>query len=106
MLGFMEQEGLLYTTRFIKEPAFMESYAHNWTSCAPVSLLGRSEVQLTQADRQLTEQIAEQYGVRQQDGRLVLNGTELTDLLTDSIFAVGTFRLSQHLTRLNIPVYR
>ncbi len=106
MVGFMENDGLLYTTRFMKDPAFTASFTANWSACAPVSLLGLSEAHLTQADQQMAERLVQLYGVRRPDASLVLNGTELTELMTDGIFAEGSYRLSQYLTRINRPVYR
>ena len=107
MVGFMEQDGLLYTTRFLKDPEFADAFAGNWSRCGPVSLLGREEEE-EKGERalQLTDRLAREYGALRQDGSLRLNGTGMTDLMTDSVFAESSFRLSQHLVRLKRPVYR
>jgi hypothetical protein len=106
LLGFMEQDGLLYSTFFLKDPSAAESFAANWTSCGPTTLLGLDAAGQTAVDRRAMDWIAEQYGVLGKDGSLVLNGTEMTDILTDAVFAESSFRLSQLLVKHKRPVYR
>ena len=59
MVGFMEQDGLLYNTRFLKDPEFADAFAGNWSRCGPVSLLGREEEEEKgERARQLTDRLA------------------------------------------------
>ena len=106
LLGFLEQDGLLYTTRFLKEPAFAESFARNWSVCGPASLLSMDAAARSDQDQETVDRLALEYKVLRPDGTLATNGTEMTDLLTDAVFAESTFRLSHLLARHNRPVYR
>ncbi len=106
LLGFMEHDGLLYSTRFLKDPAFGDTFAHNWRTCGPTTLLVVDAAGLTSEHRALADRLARDYGVLSADGTVVTNGTGMTDIMTDGVFGESTFRLSQQLFRLNRPVYR
>ncbi len=106
MLGFMEHDGLLYSTRFLKDPAFGASFARNWRTCGPTTLLGVDAAGLTTEHQALADRLARDYGFLRADGMVVTNGTGMTDIMTDGVFGESTFRLSQQLFRLNRPVYR
>jgi hypothetical protein len=106
LLGFMEHDGLLYSTRFLKDPAFGATFARNWRTCGPTTLLGVDAAGLTSEHQALADRLARDYGVLSADGTVVTNGTGMTDIMTDGVFGESTFRLSQQLFRLNRPVYR
>ncbi len=106
LAGFMEHDGLLYSTRFLKDPAFGASFARDWSACGPTTLLGVDSAGLTSEHQALADRLARDYGVLSADGTVVTNGTEMTDIMTDGVFGESTFRLSQQLFRLNRPVYR
>jgi hypothetical protein len=106
LLGFMEHDGLLYSTRFLKDPAFGATFARNWSACGPATLLGVDAAGRTSEHQALADRLARDYGVLSADGTVVTNGTGMTDIMTDGVFGESTFRLSQQLFRLNRPVYR
>jgi len=78
----------------------------NWSTCGPAAILGVDAAGLTTEHQVLADRLAADYGVLRADGTIVTNGTEMTDLMTDGVFAESSFRLSQQLFKLNRPVYR
>ena len=103
LLGFTDHEGLLYTTRFMKEPAFKQFFTTNLNTCIPVNLFGLMKEDITERDIEEGNRLVREYGAMEGDQVVT---TAMTDLLGDAVFWRDGHRLSTILAEQNYTVYR
>ena len=97
IIGFTSEEGLLFTGRFHKDPAFHTRFLEDWSTCGPANLLGLEEDEVRQEDRVRLDALRETYP----------SGTHgLTDMFTDAIFAASSHQVSRLLVSNNRTVYK
>lgn len=103
LVGFNKDEGLLLTTRFIKEPDFMEHCLKNMNTCGPINLFGIREEDITEEHISETHRLIEAYGAVQ-EGKLHLR--QFRDLAGDAVMALDTHTFTELLKRQGYSVYR
>jgi carboxylesterase type B len=97
MIGFTTDEGLLYTGRFHKDPAFLERFLQDWDTCGPINFLGRDPAQVTPGDRERVAELRAGYPP----------GTPgLTAMFTDAVFAASSHQVARLLAARGRTVYR
>lgn len=97
LIGFTAEEGLLYTRRFSKSPAFLARFMADWGTCGPVNFLGLEGWEVTQEHRDQVDTLRAAYPA----------GTEgLTDMFTDAVFAASSHQVARLLTSNNRTVYK
>ena len=93
MIGFTKEDGLLYTTRFIKDKEFEKYFEDNWNTCGPTNLLGKESELITERDIEYVTNLRKSYET-------------LTTLFTDAIFAIPSHRMAHQLAARNNQVYK
>jgi len=102
IIGYNEEDGLLFTTRFLKEQAFEEHFNANWNTCAPINLLGIESDHITGEDLEYINSLAKSYSGSSDH----MQSSDRTRLFTDAIFALSTHRVAKYLTQKNSTVYK
>ena len=103
MVGFNEKEGLLYSTRFIKDKEFYQFFKNNLDKCLVINTLSLGKDGLVESKVARAHKLAKDYnGI--QDGEMI--NQEFTDLVGDARFAHSLHQHSEILRNLNQTVYR
>ena len=96
MLGFTSEDGLLSTSRLVRDPAYFQRFKENWETYGPLNILGRDVVNITQSDVDFVTGLLADY-TNTPVGEL--RPEDLTDLFTDALFGLSTDRLADLLVR-------
>ena len=94
MIGFTKEDGLLFTSRFIKDKDFKNFFLENWESCGPINLLGKETSFITKEDVAYVNNLRDKYP------------KDLTDLFTDAIFARSSHIIANKFSQRNKHVYK
>jgi len=97
MIGFNSEEGLLYTSRFQKDPDFQTRFQTDWDSCAPINFLGLELDQVTVDDVSRVNTLRSSYSP---------GNPGLTDMFTDAVFASSSHQVARLLCRNKRTVYK
>eukprot|EP00092_Neocalanus_flemingeri_P021127 GFUD01022894.1.p1 GENE.GFUD01022894.1~~GFUD01022894.1.p1 ORF type:complete len:581 (+),score=136.25 GFUD01022894.1:59-1801(+) len=102
MIGFTKEDGLLYTTRFIKDPEFEKHFNDNWDTCAPINLLGKESHAISDQDIEYVNNLRKSYSSNSDQ----IKPAELTTLFTDAVFGLSTHKVAKYLAQSNKSVYK
>jgi len=102
LMGFTKDDGLLFSTRFLKDPEYASEFLDD-PGCFAMNSRGLERDDLTNELIQAGDELAEQYHALQ-DGEIVMEG--FTQLLGDAVFARDGHEFSNLLSSLNHSVYR
>merc|ERR1719206_199903 len=102
IIGFNKEEGLLLSTRFLKDPHIHEYFIKNKDICAPVYLLGKDKEVAKEEDIAAADKLIQSYS----KSGINTSFAEYTDLFTDAIFAAGTHKLVNYLVKNNRKVFK
>jgi len=101
IVGFNKEDGLLLTTRFIKDPIVKHNFVANQHTCGPIYLLGKETEEITEKDIALADKIIKSYSSG-------VNTTfeEFTDIFTDAVFGVSSQKLAEYLLQNERTVFK
>ena len=102
MIGFTKEDGLLYITRFIKDPEFVKHFFENWDTCAPINILGKESHLISEEDIEYVNNLRKSYSSNSDQ----IEPDELTTLFTDAVFALSSHKVAKYLARSNKSVYK
>ena len=102
IIGFNQEDGLLFSTRFMKDPNIQQYFVDNQKMCGPIYLLGKGKELATEKDIARSESLIKSYT------KTGINTTfdEFTDIFTDAIFGVGTHKMSNYFVKNNRKVFK
>ncbi len=103
LIGFNEAEGLLYSTRFIKDTEFYQYFKKNLDKCLVLNTLSMGEDGLEEKLVSRAHQLVKEYnGI--QDGEMINQG--FTDMVGDARFILSAHQHTELLRNQNNTVYR
>eukprot|EP00092_Neocalanus_flemingeri_P017124 GFUD01018520.1.p1 GENE.GFUD01018520.1~~GFUD01018520.1.p1 ORF type:complete len:581 (-),score=109.13 GFUD01018520.1:68-1810(-) len=102
IVGFNQEDGLLFTTRFLKDPDIGHSFIENQKICGPIYFLGKEKELINEKDIEQSERLIQSYSNSETNATFA----ELTDLFTDSVFGVGSHKLSNYLVENKRRVFK
>ena len=89
MMGITKDEGILSSGSFVRDKEVFKRFRDNWKTCGPSNLFGIRREKVTDEISELTEQVRQFYlGDEVMD--LDMNFSNITDMLSDAMFAYGT----------------
>lgn len=103
LMGFNEAEGLLYSTRFIKDTEFYQYFKKNLDKCLVLNTLSMGENGLEEKLVSRAHELVKEYnGI--QDGEMINQG--FTDMVGDARFILSAHQHTELLRNQNHTVYR
>ena len=102
IVGFNKDDGLLLSTRFLKDPHTLDYFIKNQNVCGPVYLLGKDKENASEEDILKANSLIQSYTEPGSNTTF----SEYTDLFTDAIFAAGTHKLANYLVSNNRKVFK
>jgi len=102
IIGFNQEDGLLFTTRFIKDPSIQQDFFDNEKVCGPIYFLGQEKDLITEHDMTISNRIIKSYSSSDTNTTF----EEFTDLFTDAVFGAGTHQLANNLVENNRKVFK
>lgn len=102
IVGFNKEDGLLLSTRFLKDPHVLNHFVENQLVCAPIYLLGKDKQVASEADTAKSEELIQSYSKSGTNTTFA----EYTDLFTDAVFAAGSHKLANHLVKNGRKVFK
>jgi len=102
MIGFAKEDGLLYSTRFIKDPDFKKHFMDNWNTCAPINILGKETNFISEQDIEYVNNLVEAYT----DNTDETEPAPLTTIFTDAVFGLSSHKVAGYLAENNKNVFK